>query len=55
MPLGNPDGLTEAQSEKFAKIAREDRRLYGTYLLKEDLRDMFKSPDGAAAAEELDR
>lgn len=53
--LRNPDGLTEAQSAKLAKIAREDRRLYSAYLLKEDLRDVFKSPDGAAAAEKLDR
>ena len=53
--LKNPENLTEAQSGKLAKIAREDKRLYNAYLLKEDLRDVFKSPDGAAAAEKLDK
>lgn len=34
-------------------IAREDKRLYNAYLLKEDLRDVFKSLDSTAAAEKL--
>ncbi len=53
--LKNPENLTEAQSGKLDKIAREDKRLYNAYLLKEDLRDVFKSPDGATAGARLDK
>lgn len=53
---GRASGLArelEAQSGKLAEIAREDKRLHSACLPKEDLRGVFKSPDGAAAAEKL--
>lgn len=53
--LKNPENATEAQAATLERIAREDKRLYRAYLLKEDLRDVFKSPDAATAAERLDR
>ena len=53
--LKNPESLTGGQQASLDKIAREYKPLYRAYLLKEDLRDVFRSPDGAAAAERLDK
>lgn len=53
--LKNPENATEAQAATLERIAREDKRLYRAYLLKEDLRDVFKSPDAVTAAERLDK
>ena len=52
--LKNPEDLTEAQASTLAAIAREDKRLYRGYLLKERLRDVFKAADGDEAAARLD-
>lgn len=41
--LKNPEDLTEGQQIVLERIAREDRRLYRAYLLKERLRDVFKA------------
>lgn len=51
--LKNPEDLTANQQASLEKIAREYRPLYRAYLLKEDLRDVFKSPDGRVAEERL--
>lgn len=51
--LKNPENATGAQAATLERIAREDKRLYRAYLLKEDLRDVFKSPDAVTAAERL--
>ena len=53
--LKNPEDLTAPQRETLARIAREDKALYRAYLLKEDLRDVFKSPDAQTARERLGR
>lgn len=53
--LKNPENLTGGQQASLDKIAREHKPLYRAYLLKEDLRDVFKSPDGRTAGERLDK
>lgn len=53
--LKNPESLTAPQREALDRIAREDKALYRAYLLKEELRDVFKSPDAEVARERLDR
>ena len=50
----NPDDLTERQTEKLARIAKTDTRLYRAYLLKEGLRHVF-SVKGQAGKEALDK
>lgn len=52
--LKNPEDLTDGQRATLERIAREDRRLYRAYLMKERLRDVFKAADGEAAAKMLD-
>ncbi len=52
--LKNPENLTENQQIVLGRVAREDKRLYRVYLMKERLRDVFKAKDGKAAAELLD-
>lgn len=47
--LKNPDNLTDRQTETLECIAREDKRLYRAYLLKERLRDVFKTQSGEEA------
>lgn len=39
----NPENLTEKQSAKLATIQRANRPLYRAYLLKEQLREVFKT------------
>jgi len=53
--LKNPEDLTEGQRASLEKIAREYRPLYRAYLLKEDLRDVFKSPDAETARARLEK
>ena len=48
--LKNPENLTDGQQAALDRIAREDKRLYRAYLLKERLRDVFKAKSGADAA-----
>ena len=48
--LKNPEDLTDGQQVVLDRIAREDKRLYRAYLLKERLRDVFKAKNGADAA-----
>lgn len=50
--LKNPEDLTEKQQLTLERVARENKRLYRTYLLKERLRDVFKAP-GAQTAKDL--
>lgn len=52
--LKNPEDLTQRQALDLGRIAREDKRLYRAYLLKERLRDVFRAPDAGAAASLLD-
>lgn len=52
--LKNPEDLTEKQRTTLERVAREDRRLYRAYLLKERLRDVFKAEDGGEARARLD-
>lgn len=52
--LKNPEDLTERQERTLARVAREDKRLYGAYMLKERLRDVFKSSDVAQARDQLE-
>ena len=52
--LKNPEDLTDGQQAALERIAREDRRLYRAYLMKERLRDVFKATDGETAAKQLD-
>ncbi len=49
-----PERLTERQQAKLASIAAVNRRLYRAYLLKEQLRLVFREPDTAAAIALLD-
>jgi transposase len=49
-----PERLTERQQAKLASIAAVNRRLYRAYLLKEQLRVVFREPDTAAAIALLD-
>jgi transposase len=50
----NPEDLTERQAAKLADIARTNRPLYRAYLLKEQLRQVFRL-GGQAGIELLDR
>lgn len=52
--LKNPEDLTAVQALTLERVARENKRLYRVYLLKERLRDVFKAPDGATAGALLD-
>ena len=47
----NPENLTNRQAVKLATIQRTNARLYRAYLLKEQLRQIYRLP--AAAAEQL--
>lgn len=47
--LKNPEDLTGHQALALERVAREDRRLYRAYLLKERLRDVFKAQGGDEA------
>ena len=49
-----PERLSERQQAKLASIAAVNRRLYRAYLLKEQLRVVFREPDTAAAIALLD-
>jgi transposase len=44
----NPEDLTRRQSAKLADIARTNKPLYRAYLLKEQLREIFRLPFDAA-------
>lgn len=46
----NPEDLTRRQTVKLADIARINRPLYRAYLLKEQLREVFRLPFRAAVA-----
>jgi transposase len=46
----NPEDLTRRQSAKLADIARINKPLYRAYLLKEQLREVFRLPFRAAVA-----
>jgi transposase len=46
----NPDDLTRRQTAKLADIARINKPLYRAYLLKEQLREIFRLPFPAAVA-----
>jgi transposase len=52
--LKNPENLTERQGKTLECVEREDKHLYRAYLLKERLRDVFKTADGAEAKARLD-
>ena len=52
--LKNPEDLSKKQMIVLERVAREDRRLYKTYLLKERLRDVFKAVDAQEAREILE-
>lgn len=52
--LKNPEDLTEGQRPPLECVTREDGRLYRAYLLKERLRDVFKSGSAEQAKERLD-
>ena len=47
----NPENLTDRQAAKLAKIQHTNAKLYRAYLLKEQLRQIYRLP--AAAAERL--
>jgi len=46
----NPENLTQRQTAKLADIARINRPLYRAYLLKEQLREIFRLPFRAGVA-----
>ena len=46
----NPEDLTRRQTTKLADIARMNKPLYRAYLLKEQLREVFRLPFRAAVA-----
>ena len=46
----NPEDLTRRQTAKLADIARINKPLYRAYLLKEQLREIFRLPFPAAVA-----
>ncbi|HEX9371182.1 MAG TPA: ISL3 family transposase [Roseiflexaceae bacterium] len=46
----NPENLTARQQLKLADVQRTNRRLYRAYLLKEQLRQIYRLPAGAAIA-----
>jgi transposase len=50
----NPENLTDRQAVKLATIQRTNARLYRAYLLKEQLRQIYRLP-AAAASRLLDR
>ena len=52
--LKNPEDLTEGQRSALERVAREDKRLYRAYLLKERLRDVFKADSAEQARGRLD-
>ena len=52
--LENPEDLTEKQQLTLERVARENKRLYRTYLLKERLRDVFRAPDAQTAKDLLE-
>lgn len=52
--LKNPEDSTDKQVLTLEGAAREDRRPYRVYLLKERFRDVFKTKDGKEAAALLD-
>src|SRR5207245_1438591 len=49
-----PERLTERQQAKLSQVATVNRRLYRAYLLKEQLRLVFKTTDPAEAVALLD-
>ena len=46
----NPQSLTDRQAAKLAQIQQTNRRLYRAYLLKEQLREIFRLPAADAIA-----
>jgi hypothetical protein len=44
----NPENLTDRQTRKLASIQKTNRRLYRAYLLKEQLRQIYRLPAGQA-------
>jgi transposase len=46
----NPENLTEHQTAKLAQIQKLNRRLYRAYLLKEQLRQIYRLPAAEAIA-----
>jgi transposase len=46
----NPENLTARQRLKLADVQHTNRRLYRAYLLKEQLRQIYRLPAGAAVA-----
>lgn len=50
----DPFHVVAWMTDVLERVVREDKRLYRAYLLKEILRDVFESTDGARAAERLD-
>jgi transposase len=53
--LKNPENLTQRQSETLEGLIRSHPALYRGYLLKEELRDVFKGSDGREAEVRLNR
>jgi transposase len=51
----NPDRLTGRQAAKLAALQQTNRKLYRAYLLKEQLREIFRLPAAADAIAPLDR
>ena len=47
---GRPNNLTERQQSKLADIQKTNRPLYRAYLLKEQLRQIYRLPADAAVA-----
>ena len=52
--LKNPEDPAEKQQLTLERVARENKRLYRTYPLKERLRDVFKAPDAQTAKDLLE-
>ncbi len=44
----NPENLTDRQTRKLASVQKTNRRLYRAYLLKEQLRQIYRLPAGQA-------
>ena len=44
----NPENLTDRQTKKLASVQKTNRRLYRAYLLKEQLRQIYRLPAGQA-------
>lgn len=51
----NPEDLTERQAAKLASVQRTNRKLYRAYLLKEQLRQVFRVRNPRSAMRLLDR